>query len=202
MAEQLLDRAQVGAALEQVRRERVAEAVRVRHQAAQRRGVEPAAAGREEERVVGAAGELGARLAEVAGDPVGGLLAERDDPVLRALAVADVDVLLLEVDVAEIEPDRLRAAQAGRVDELEQRPVADRERLVAVAERVARIASTSSAFGASGRRRPRRCGERDVRARWPGPSEKRSSERTAESRRAIVAGASLPPGRARPRSAV
>ena len=58
VAEQLLDRAQVGAALEQVRRERVAQAVRVGDEPAQRRGVEPAAARREEERVLGAACEL------------------------------------------------------------------------------------------------------------------------------------------------
>ena len=35
-----------------------------------------------------------------------------------------------------------------------------------------------------------------------GPSANRSSERTADNRRAIVDGASLPPGRARPSSAV
>ena len=58
VAEQLLDRAQVGAALEQVGRERVPEPVRVRDEPAQRRGVEPPAAGREEERVLGAAREL------------------------------------------------------------------------------------------------------------------------------------------------
>ena len=52
VAEELLDRAQVGAALEQVRRERVPQAVRVREHAAQRRGVEPAAARGEEERVL------------------------------------------------------------------------------------------------------------------------------------------------------
>ena len=45
MAEQLLDRAQIGAALEQVRREGMAQAVRVRQQAAQRARVETPAAG-------------------------------------------------------------------------------------------------------------------------------------------------------------
>ena len=149
---------------------------------------------------VGAARELGPRLAEVARDPVAGLLAERDDPLLRALALADVDVLLLEVDVAEVEPDGLGAAQAGRVDELEQRAVAERERL-RPARRLPRGAPRPPpAFGASGRRRPR-CGASGMSGTCPGPSEKRSSARTAASRRAIVAGASLPPGRARPRSA-
>ena len=129
MAEQLLDRAQIGAALEQVRCERVAQPVRVRRQAAQRRGVEAPAASREEQCVDRAPRQLGARFAEVAGDPVRCVLAERHDPVLRALAVPDVDVLLLEVDVAEIETDRLRAAQPRRVDDLEQRAIADPERI-------------------------------------------------------------------------
>ena len=55
VAEQLLDRAQVGAALEQVRREGVPQAVRMRKQAAERARVETAAARREEERVLGSA---------------------------------------------------------------------------------------------------------------------------------------------------
>jgi hypothetical protein len=49
VAEQLLDHAQVGAALEQVGRERVAETVRVRRQTAQGARVEAAAARGEEE---------------------------------------------------------------------------------------------------------------------------------------------------------
>ena len=88
VAEQLLDRAQVGAALEQVRREGVAEAVRVRQQAAQGARVEAAAACREEERVLGAADELRSRLAQVERDPVRRLFAERDDALLPALSRA------------------------------------------------------------------------------------------------------------------
>jgi len=42
-----------------------------------------------------------------------------------------VNHLPLEVDVLEIEPDGLGAAQAGRVDELDQRAVAKPERTVA-----------------------------------------------------------------------
>ena len=49
MAEELLDRAQVGAALEQVRRERMAQPVRVAKEAANRARVEPLATHREEE---------------------------------------------------------------------------------------------------------------------------------------------------------
>ena len=146
------------------------------------------------ERVLGAAGELRARVAQVARDERGRLLAERDDAVLRALAVADVDELLLEVDVAEVEPDRLRAAQPGRVDELDQRAVAESRAAPSLGEpgddrvdlaRLRRVGKPA--------RPPRaRAGRRATRS---APSEKRRSARTAASLRAIVAGASLPPGR-------
>src|SRR5436309_214507 len=63
VAEQLLDRAQVGAAFEQVRRERVAELVRVGEQAAQRARVEAPPPGGEEEGVLRAARQLRTRLA-------------------------------------------------------------------------------------------------------------------------------------------
>ena len=43
-----------------------------------------------------------------------------------------MDELLLEVDVAEIEPDRLRAPQPGRVDELDKRAVSQPEGLAVV----------------------------------------------------------------------
>src|SRR4029079_3901325 len=95
------------------------------------RGVEPPPARREEQRALGAARERGPRLAEGARDPVAGLLAERDDALLRPLPVPDVDVLLLEVDVAEVEPHGLGAAQPGRVDELDERAVPERERIAA-----------------------------------------------------------------------
>ena len=52
-------------------------------------------------------------------DDVRRLLAERDDALLAALP-ADANVLLLEVDVAEVEADRFRASQPGRVDELDE----------------------------------------------------------------------------------
>src|SRR5438094_6872600 len=94
--EQLLDRAQVGAALEQVRGERVSEAMRMRYEPSQRRGVEAAAACREEEGGLGAPGELGARVADVAGERVRSFFAERDDALLAALA-ADVHALAVEV---------------------------------------------------------------------------------------------------------
>jgi hypothetical protein len=109
VAEELLDRPEVGAAPEEVRREGVAQPVRVRRDAAQRARVEATAARREEERVVGSLRQLGPRVAEVAREPVLRLLAERDDAVLATFAPADVDELLLEVDVAEVEGDCLGA---------------------------------------------------------------------------------------------
>ena len=196
MAEQLLDHAQVGAALEQVRGERVAELVRVRREPAQRARVEPAAAGGEEDGVLGALRQLRPAVAEVERRAGSGLLAERDGALLAALA-ADVEELLLEVDVLEVEADRLGAPQAGRVDELDERAVAQAERpLAARARRAARrppraSARTAAAAAASARApRPERA---------TGPSAERSSDRTAESLRPIEAGASF--GRRRPRSA-
>jgi len=103
----------------------------VGEEAAQRARVQPPAAGGQEERVVRAPRQLRPRLAQVARDDVRGFLAQRHDPLLAALA-AHTHVLLLEVDVGEVEPDRLRAAQARRVDELDEGAVAKAERAVAV----------------------------------------------------------------------
>src|SRR5579859_316444 len=131
VAEELLDHPEVGAALEQVGGEGVPETMGVGDEAAQRARIEPAAAGGDEERVLRAGCELGAPVAEVEAEPVCGLLTERDDPLFSALA-ADVDRLRAEVDVREVEVDRLLAPQAGRVDELGERAVAELERLGAV----------------------------------------------------------------------
>ena len=107
MAEQLLNRPQVGAALEQVRCERVAQTVRVRRDPPERARVEPPAAHGEKQRVLcGAFREQWPSRRQVARDRPGSLLAERDDALLAALA-ADEHVLLLEVDVAEVEGHRL-----------------------------------------------------------------------------------------------
>ncbi len=130
MTEKLLDRPQVGAAFEQVRRKRMAQPVRVGDEAAQRRRVEPASPRREEERVVGAARELRTCFVHVPRDETRGLLAERHDSILAAFSESHVDELLLEVDVAEVEPDRLRASEPRRVHELDERLVAERKRAV------------------------------------------------------------------------
>src|SRR5262249_10118873 len=130
VAEQLLDRAQVGATLEQVRRKRVPQPVGMREDAAERRRVEALAAGRDEDGVLSAADELRPRLVQIARQQMPGLLAERDDALLPALA-AHVKLLAVEVDVREVEPDGFRRAQAGGVDELDERPVPQRERPLA-----------------------------------------------------------------------
>src|SRR5688572_33040657 len=99
MAQHLLDAAKVGAALEQVRRERVAEEMRVhalRFQARllgqsaqdQKRsgaGERPTAGVQEELRTV-APVEVRATHRDVAAQRVDGGPAERDEPLLRALA--------------------------------------------------------------------------------------------------------------------
>ena len=72
-----------------------------------------------------------AAVPEIAPDDVGRFLADRHQPLLAALA-ANVDGLAVEVDVGEVEPDGLGAAQPARVDELHERAVSERERLAAV----------------------------------------------------------------------
>ena len=85
-------------------------------------------AGRDEERVLCAARELGSCAVEVHRHEMRRLLAERNDAVLRAFALAHVHELLLEVDVAEVEPDGFGASQSRGVDELHERAIAHAER--------------------------------------------------------------------------
>src|SRR5215211_192402 len=126
VAEELLDRPQVGAALEQMRGKRMAEPVWVGEEAAQRARVQPLATRRDEKGVLRAPGQLRAHL-KPAAEPVGGLLAQRDDALLRALA-EDADGLTVEVDVAEVEVDGFAASQSRRVDQLADCAIADLER--------------------------------------------------------------------------
>src|SRR5207247_8235505 len=83
----------------------------------------------EEQSILGAAGQLRPSVLQIEPNPVRRFFAERDDALLVALA-PDANCLLLEVDVSEIEVDGLAAAQAGRVDELQQSAVAQGERFV------------------------------------------------------------------------
>ena len=149
----------------------------------------------DEERVLGAADELRSRLADVAGEPVRGLLAERDDALLAALA-ADVDGLLLVVDVHEVEPNGFAAPQSGRVDELEQRAVPSPSSPSPWA--ASSSASTSSARGVTGSRRCR-LGANEPSGTRAGPSSWRRNERIDASFLPIVDGASR--RRSRPSSA-
>src|SRR4051812_3135469 len=131
VTEQFLDRAEIGAALEQVRGEGMPQAMRVLDEAAQGRGIETSPARGDEQRVLRAARELGSCVAEVARDEQRRFFAERNDAVLAALAFAHVYALLLEVDVAEVEADCFGGAQPGRVHELEECAVPETERPVA-----------------------------------------------------------------------
>src|SRR2546429_4260789 len=65
VTEEILDRAQVGSAFQQVRCERMAQAVGMRERATQRRRVEAMSARRQEEGVVGARRQLRARFMKV-----------------------------------------------------------------------------------------------------------------------------------------
>src|SRR5262249_53955639 len=84
----------------------------------------------EKQRVLSPARKLRPSSVEVVREERRRLFAERDDAVLAALAFTHVHQALLEVDVAEVEPDRLGAAEAGGVDELDERAVAHCQRIV------------------------------------------------------------------------
>lgn len=127
MAEELLDDSQVGSALEEMRGEGVPEAMRVGQEAAQRRGVERAATGGEEERVDGSPRELRPRLLEVQAQPIRRLLAQGDDALLAALA-PHPHQLLLELYVGEREVDDFLSTEPGRISELEERSVPEPKR--------------------------------------------------------------------------
>src|SRR5437764_6534511 len=106
--------------------------MRVGEKPPKRARVEPPPSRRDEQRVVAARSrQPGARLVQVPRDPMSRLFPEGDGPLLAALPV-DVDELLLEVDVAEVEVDRLATAQPGGIDELDKGAVAKSERAVAL----------------------------------------------------------------------
>ena len=159
MAEHLLHAPQVGAALEQMRRERVAEQVGVdapgleagllgeplqdqeRARAGQR-----AALGVQEQLGPVAAVEVGPAAGQVAPQRLDRLAPDRDDPLLAALA-EHADHALVEVDAVLLEARRLGDAQAGAVEELDERGV-----------RGARAASSRPRHRSAARpRRPRAC---------------------------------------------
>jgi hypothetical protein len=136
MPEHLLDAPQVGTALEQVRGERVPEEMRVdplglepglRSQPAQDQERacprEGAAAGVQEEVGPVAAVEVGSPARQIAAYRLGGAAADRDDPLLPALADA-ADEPSVEVDGPLLEAHRLADPEARAVEELDERAVA------------------------------------------------------------------------------
>src|SRR4051812_22705107 len=136
MAEHLLHCTEVGASLEQVRGERVAQEVRV-----DAFGLEPCLVGEatqdEEDTGAGerpavrvqeqllpvAAVEVRSTAREVAAEGIRCLPPDRHDPLLAALAEA-ADEPVLEIDGLPVERDHFAHAQAGAVEELAEGPVA------------------------------------------------------------------------------
>jgi hypothetical protein len=93
-------------------------------------GQRPAAEVDEQLRLVALADQLRPAAAQVAGDRGDRLATERHQPFLRALA-AGPQQALAQIDIAQLQPDRLRGPQPTGVHRLQQRPVAERRRLVA-----------------------------------------------------------------------
>ena len=145
MAEQLLDDAQVGAAVEQMGRERVAQ--RVRRDAGRQPGrpaqpIEPVAQPADAERATrvvqedlgrfGGPGRIAIEQDRAAVVEVGGQRRDRrpsqqPDALLAALA-DDPELAAAEVERAEVRGRELADPQAGGVGGLDERPVAQRER--------------------------------------------------------------------------
>ena len=126
----------------------------------------------------------------VAADRLGGRPSDRDDALLAALADA-ADEAVLEVDPGALEPDRLADAQAGAVEQLDERAIAE----VARGDAGGRL---DQALGLGRRERAgsvrRRRGSSSAAAGFsvtaPRRTRWRKNERTAAVRRATVAGAS------------
>src|SRR5581483_3832794 len=138
MSEHFLNRSEVGASLQQVSGEGVAEEVGVDAARLQpRRGGQPAedeegaragerAALRIEEELGPVAPvEVRPPPREVAAERFDRLAADRDDALLRALAEA-ADEPAVEVDRRLVEAERLADAEARAVQELDERAVAER----------------------------------------------------------------------------
>jgi len=133
--EHLLDGTEVGAALEQVRREGVSEQMGV-----DPRRLEPCLVGElsQDEECAGtrqwaatcvqeqlgpvASVEMGTTEREVTPHRFGGWASERDESLLATLSDHSDDSLL-ERDAALVQADRLRDTQAGPVEELDERSV-------------------------------------------------------------------------------
>jgi hypothetical protein len=140
MSEHLLNTSEVGSAFEQVGCERVPKQVGVYPLGLEARfASEPtenqeragpcqgASLGVQEELRPVAPVEMRPAAREVAAESLDGLPADRDNPLLAALADGP-DETLVQVDARFVEPDRLADPQAGAVEELDKCPVAERAR--------------------------------------------------------------------------
>ena len=174
VAEELLDHAQVGAALEQVRREGVAQAVRVAEEPAHGARVEPAAARRQEERVVRARAR--ARAARRAGSARAWCAASSPSGTTRSLPPLPCTWTSSRSKSTSREVERRRPPRCGARRSTGARgargcgargPSRPRPR--------SRIASISGSFGASGR--PARAAGRER-----GVGDALRAEREAEAR--------------------
>src|SRR5262249_30034446 len=124
---------------QQMRRVCVPQPVRVRNDSPQGARVESPSMSRQEDRVRCADCERSAPVTEVARQRGCRLLAERHYALLAALA-ADEERLLLRVDVREMGGDCLSAAETAGVDELDEGPVAQGDRIVSGETRDERVA--------------------------------------------------------------
>jgi len=136
VAEHLLDRAKVGSALQEMGREGVAEEVGVHASGLEARSIRELAedqerTGARQRTAPGIEEELGPVPAvqvwtaerEVSPHGLRGRTPERDQALLVSLA-EDPDHSLVEGDATFLEPDRLGDAQAGSVEQLDERTVA------------------------------------------------------------------------------
>jgi hypothetical protein len=140
VAQHLLHGAQVRASLEEVRRERMPQKVRVHAAGLEARTLgelaqdeeragsrERSAARVQEELGTVAAIEMRATEREVPANGLGGGSSEGHEPLLPALA-EDADDAFVERDARLLEPGGLGHAQPGTVEELDERAVAKRAR--------------------------------------------------------------------------
>lgn len=92
-------------------------------------GLSHAVAGEEQRGLVTVQGEARAHFVEVAFQPAEGAVADGNDAVLVAFALADLERLALAVEVVQFELCEFAAAESGAVKDFEHGAVADAERV-------------------------------------------------------------------------
>jgi hypothetical protein len=141
VAEQLLDRSQIGAALEEVRRVRVPKRVRMERSAIGERiagedsprvpGRQATAPGVDEERGRGLLQELGSGGPKIRGNRVASRAAQREPPDLRAFA-EHRDRGPAQVDGLDVETATFAHPETRAVEKLEERGVAQHSWIIGV----------------------------------------------------------------------